>query len=294
MVKTTYIQVSGAAEELFYNGLNPNDRFMFSRLVRKDSLLSRKRKKGLTQKSLLPTIAALWAGFTTEQKNAWSAAAAEIGRNGWQLFVQDQCVRIKNEMAGTATPSLLHQSWIGELKIASPATEIKLAQYHPNFYWVKKKISGSKNMYEPVKITESFALPLKIGLNYYSNLTAEGSAPSACFYAEVYYSLQGVNLSAILPIYLDLQSGWKYAEVSLSSQIGIVIGYTLFIHLKDLRGEIYFDNIIAEHSGQNWARDPYCLNIDTTFTRAFYQIPKNWVAEILPEGAEYDSIYKDF
>jgi len=57
---------------------------------------------------------------------------------------------------------------------------------------------------------------------------------------------------------------------------------------------LYFDNIIVEHTGQNWARDPFCNNVAQTFTRGFYQIPKHWAAVILPEGSWYDSIYRDF
>lgn len=294
MVKTSYITVSGSAEEKFYAGLKSSDRFMFSRLVRKDTLLSRKRVKNLTQRSLLPAISLLWADFTPEQKESWNSAAAEIGRNGWQLFVQDQCIRIKNEMAGTAIPSLLHQSWVGELKIADPASEIKLVQLHPNFYWVSKKISGKKNMYEPVKIVEGFLLPLKIGLNYSSDLSAQSGNAFAKFYAKIWYSYQGRDLFEYLEIPLDFKTDWKHAEATISSITGILVGYQLVIHLFDLKGSLYCDNIIAEHSGQNWARDPFCRDIYQVFTRAFYQIPKHWAAEILPDGAEYDSIYKDF
>jgi len=198
MVKVSYIQITGAAEELFYKGMNQNDRFMFSRLVRKDTLLSARRKKGLTNRSLLPAISLLWAGFSSAQKEAWGLAAAEMGRNGWQIFVQDQCVRIKNDMAGTATPSLLHQSWVGELKIADPASEIKISQYHPHSYWVSAPVRGKKGMREPVEITEDFVLPLKIGLNYSSDLTAQSGNAYAKLFARVYYSYQGTyRLSSI-------------------------------------------------------------------------------------------------
>ena len=75
---------------------------------------------------------------------------------------------------------------------------------------------------------------------------------------------------------------------------GTIIGYTLFIELHDLQGELYFDKVQAIHNGQNWVRDPYCKDIAKTFTKAFQQIPQNWAPLILPVGAEYDTIYKDF
>jgi len=294
MAKTSYISIPAGSEDLFFKGLNSNDRFMFSRIVRKDTLLSVKRKKGVSQRSLLPAISEIWAGFSDEQKAAWTAAASKMGLKGWQLFVQDQCIRIKNGMPGTATPSLLHQSWVGQIHIEAPAQEIKIAQYHPNQYWISKKVYGKKGMYEPVLIKESFGPPLKIGLNYSSNLSVVSSPNFAKFYAEIGYSYQGRNLLTYLEIPLDYQSDWKSAEATISSIPGIFIYYILVIHIFGLRGDLFFDNIKAEHSGQNWARDPYCRDVNQTFTRAFYQIPKHWAPVILPEGAEYDSVYKDF
>ena len=60
-----------------------------------------------------------------------------------------------------------------------------------------------------------------------------------------------------------------------------------------MTGTFLFDDVKAEHTGQNWARDPYCKNIAQQFTRAFYQVPKSWAALILPAGADYDSIYPE-
>jgi hypothetical protein len=95
-------------------------------------------------------------------------------------------------------------------------------------------------------------------------------------------------------ITLDLSEDWQSADVTLSSAPGYVVGYTLFFHLHDVRGSLYIDNVKAEHSGQNWVRDPFCKDINQGFTKAFYQIPKHWAATILPSGSDYESIYKDF
>ena len=294
MAKTTYIEITPGLELLFYKGLNSNDRFVFSRIVRKDTLLTRKRKVGITNRSLLPIISAIWAGLSDAEKLAWKAAAAECNLKSWQLFVQDECLRIKNDLPGTATPSILHQSLVGQIHIEAPATEIKIAQYHPNQYWISKKVSGKKGMFEPVLVTENFGLPLKIGLNYSSNLSVASSPNFAKFYAEIGYSYQGENLKTFLEIPLDYVSGWKSAETTLSSIQGILIYYTLYLWISGLQGDLYFDNIIAEHTAQNWARDAFCKDVYQIFTRAFYQIPKHWAPIILPEGAEYDSVYKDF
>jgi len=61
-----------------------------------------------------------------------------------------------------------------------------------------------------------------------------------------------------------------------------------------LQGDLYFDNIKAEHSGQNWVRDTFCNDINQAFTKAFFQVPKHWIADVIEEGANFESIYKDF
>jgi hypothetical protein len=300
---------------------------VYSRITKKQTLYTKKSVKGLTARSLLPQIAALWNNFSVEEKQAWNDAAnvekdlvnlpvvafgstffgvstygdsyfgihiTESIINGWRLFVQDQSVRIKNEFAGVAVPVLLHQSWVGNLKIEAPATELKIVQLHPRFYWISRKITGKKGMYEPTAITEDLALPVKISLNYSSNLVETSPGSFAKFYARVWHSYQGVDLYEDLEILFDYFSDWQYVEATLTSLIGYVIRYDLYFHLYNLQGDLYFDNVKIEHSSQNWIRDPFCKDINQGFTRAFYQIPKNWAAVIIPDGAMLDSIYKDF
>jgi hypothetical protein len=293
MAKTTYLTIPTGTEPNYWKALKSGDRFLNARVVRNDSLVSRYRKKGLNQKSLLPQISVLWNTLTTEQKEAWALAGAECKLTGWNLFVQDTCFRIVNDIAGLATPSTLHQSFVGKIVIADPATEIKIAQYHPNTYWVQKKVTGFKGMYEPKLVTENFGLPLEISINYKSDLTSCGAGSFAKFYARIFNSYQGHDDSQIVEIPFDFSANWKNATATISNLRGTIIGYTLFIELYNLRGTLLFDNIKATHNATNWVRDPFCKNIDITFTKAFFQIPKNWVAVTLPEGAEYDSIYPE-
>ena len=294
MAKVEYIDIVSGLESAYFSGLDFGDRFVSSRVRRKIELYSRKKKKGLTAKSLLPAISSLWAGLTDEQKQSWSNAGAECDLNGWRLFVQDVSARIANDMVGVATPSLLHQSWVGNLKIEDPATEIKIVQLHPAYYYVSKKIVGTKSMYEPVAVTESLALPLTFSLNYKSDLESQGGEVFAEAYCRFWYSYQGRDLHYDLIIPLDYSCDWKSATVTITELVSYVIRYDIYIHLKGLRGNFYFDNIKVEHSGQNWVRDPFCKDILQGFTRAFYQVPKHWAGVILPAGAYFDTIYKDF
>ena len=294
MAKVEYVDLLPSEELEYYRNLTAQDRFTFPRVTKKFVFYSRKKKKGLSARSLLPIISTAWNALSDAERTAWSDAGAESDLNGWRLFVQDQSARIKNDFAGVATPSLLHQSWIGNLKIEPPASELKIVQLHPRSYWVSHKVYGKKGMYEPLLVTEDFSLPLILTLNYSSNLSASGANPSAKFYADIWSSYQGVDIHTLLEIPLDLVADWKTATATLTNVIGYVVGYTLYFELYDLTGDLYFDNIKAEHSGQNWVRDPFCQDILQGFTRAFYQIPEHWAAITLPAGASYDTIYKDF
>ncbi|MBU0580744.1 MAG: hypothetical protein V1768_02005 [Patescibacteria group bacterium] len=292
MTKISYIDLLPTIEVKYYSNLTIADRFTTPHVIMKKTFFSRKSIKNLAQRSLLPQIASTWAGLSETEKTAWTNAGIPRNLNGYRLFVADMSARIKNGITGIATPSLLHQSWFGKLKITTPADEIKITQLHPSFYWVSHPVHGKKGQREPIKITEQFALPLTISLNYKSNLTSTGAGSFAKYYAEVWYSYQGINLTKIVEISLDTITDWKNATATLSTQASIIIGYNLYFHIYKMTGELYIDNVKATHSGQNWVRDTYCEDILQTFTKAFYQIPAHWAPITLPSGAEYDSIYE--
>ena len=123
----------------------------------------------------------------------------------------------------------------------------------------------------------------------------EVSSPSfAKIYARFWHSYQGLDRYTDLEIDLDYIDDWKNVENTLTTLSGYVIGYDLYIHLKNLRGTLYIDNVKAEHSGQNWVRDPACRDINQGFTRAFYQVPKNWSGVIAPASSWFESFYIDW
>jgi hypothetical protein len=149
-------------------------------------------------------------------------------------------------------------------------------------------------MREIVKITEIFTLPFQISLNYKSNLVSVGPNSYARIYGKIWYSYQGVDRYIDVQINLDFQSAWKSETVSISYLETIVIGYDLYIEINDLQGNLFVDNIKATHGGQNWCRDTFCKDIHEDFTKAFYQIPKNWAGVDVPDGAWFESTYQDF
>ncbi len=291
MARTNYLDLPLGQENLYYAGLQSGDRFVFPRIVRKNKFFGRKKIKGLTAKSYLPIISGIWAGFSTAEKQAWKDVDPHPRQHGWRTFVADQSKRIKLGYAGTATPNQFHQDLVGGIDIVGPAEEVLIAQYHPGTYYVKKKVQGTKNTYDPVQVTEAVSLPLTLSINYKSSLISTGAGSFCKFYARVRHFYQGRDIDTDLEINIPLSGGWANLTKTLSVVLGEVVGYTLFIHVYKATGTLLFDNVKATHSGQNWVRDTYCRDISQIFTRAFYQVPKNWAPITLPPGTDYDSTY---
>lgn len=291
MAKTSYQQIPAELDLLYRKSLQSGERFIFPRVRRKILFFSRRSKKGLTQKSLIPTLALVWASFDGTAKNAWNSAGLASSLTGWKLFLRDTALRLKNDLVGYSTPSDIFQSLVGRLTIEAPAQNIRIAQLHPRDYWVYKKVPKSRNQYYPLGITESFGLPLTIKISYKGDLTEYGGTASARFYCVVISHYQGRDVENIVSIPLVLDSAWTREEATISDVVGVVRGYNAYIEISNARGNLYFDNVEFNHSGQNWARDKNCDDINQGFTKAFYQIPKHWIGEDVPEGAFFESFY---
>jgi len=294
MAKVTYIDLLPEDIDLYYKNLQAGERFVNSTISRKSLLLSDAKKIDLAGRSLFGFLGGVWGTYDSTLKNNWKSAGSKVNLSNWQLFIKDSAYRIRQGMSGYATPNDLHQAGCGNLHIESPATELKIVQLHPASYYIKQKVVGKKGQYDPVFIQESLYLPLELKLNYKSNLTSAGAGSFAKFYARVHHLYQGTDLYTNLEITIDLISDWKSATETLATVTGLAVDYTLYIHLYNVTGDLYIDHLEANHSGENWARDSYCYDINEGFTKEFYQVPKNWAGVIVPEGAEYESIYKDF
>lgn len=291
MAKVKFINIPVGLETFFNKAVQPTDRFLYSVVRKTNPFVSRKRVYGLTQKSSLPLCSELWKALTQGVKDSWTACGLETGLSGFRFFVQDKVLRLKNSLTGESTPSLLYQSTVGRLHIESPASSLAISQLHPLTYYVTRKITGKATMYELVEIVEHFALPLNIYINYKSALTAVVGGYSARFYAIIYSSYQGRTIESICEIEFDFDTDWKTASVGIGEVQGLVRGYALFLDLDGVTGDVWFDNVRAEHGGQNWVRDTHCNNIKQTFTKQFSQVPAHWVALDLPTGSYYNSEY---
>lgn len=254
-------------------------------------LTSRRKVVNLTTKSLLPQIKEMRNSLTVDEINDWKAAAAVSGQNWWNLFVTDTSYRIKYGIGGIAHPSLLHQYKVGRIEIAAPATRVKLVQYHPILYYINKKMRGSTTIREDIPITEKLSLPLTIGLSYKSNLGSNGATPKAEFYAIIFSSYQGRTIETKVGLNLTLSTQWTSATTIASEVIGVARSYNLYIELTDVSGSFEFDNIIANHTGTNYARDKRCNDVNNELSATNFQIEKSWEELFLPTGAGFDSVY---
>ena len=127
---------------------------------------------------------------------------------------------------------------LGKLLIEAPSEELELIQPHPSSYWLWKKVTGSKSMYEPVKVDESFALPLKITISYKSDLISTGEGSFAKFYASIRHLYQGQNLNTDLVIDIPLSSAWASQNKTETSLAGLAQSYNLYLHLYKVTGTL--------------------------------------------------------
>lgn len=276
---------------LFRNLMRVNDANRYGSVARHGHLLSRAKVRDVASRSLLPEIKELWGALSAPEKLAWKIAGDEINYNAWNLFVQDTSYRLKYGIPGLATPVTTHQYKVGRIEINAPADSARLAQYHPEHYYKQVKVQGTKGEYTDVKITERLQIPLEIGLSYQCNLTPTSGTPTAKFYANVISSYQGRDIETLVGFDFDLTTGWQRETVTCTEVLGVVRSYDLFLEFDDVRGWLEWDNVLARHTGTNWARDARCTDVNNTLTRANYQIEKSWEEELLPNGSAFDSVY---
>lgn len=291
MATTTYQNIPPEFDLDYHKIATSGDRYIYPRVRIKKLFTSRKRKKGLTQKSLMVILKPVWDAFTILQRDAWNAAGLVCRLSGWKLFVKDTAARMANDIPGYGTPNIYHQCFVGRLHVQSPATGMSIAQLHPLGYYVMKKVRGTRSQYEPVFVFEQFSLPLQIGLTFKTNLTSLGADWRARFYCVVESSYQGRDIETVCEIPFGLTDDWALHTATISSVVGTVRGYTAFIELHNVRGDLWIDNFDIIHNGINWARDPECNDINQGFTKAFYQIAKHWIAVNVTAGCYFESEY---
>lgn len=291
MAQTGALEIPPELKEAFMKLMSSTSNRRTGAIRKHGYIPSRAQIVKLTTRSLLPQIRDAWDALTPTEIAAWKAAAAVTGMNGWNLFTQDTAYRIKYGLSGLATPSLLHQYKVGRIEIAAPAQRVLLTQFHPNKYYVSKKMRGNTSQREDVPVFEKLLLPLTVGCSFRSNLVATTGTPKAKFYAIVYSQYQGRTIETQVGFDIPLQTDWTSAQASISEVIGASRDYNLWIELDGVRGWFEWDNVVALHTGTNWARDKRCNDVNNELTTVNYQIEKSWEEQFLPNGTAFDSVY---
>lgn len=291
MALTGSLDVPQELRDLWAQLFRPVEKRRYSAVAAKGHLMTPQKKRNVSSRSLLPEIAALWQNLTPTQQAAWKQAGAQQGYNAWNTFVQDTSYRLKYGLPGVAIPSYYHQYKVGKIEIGGTAKRVVIMQFHPTTYYKMKKIRGTKSQYEPIKITEQLVLPLEIGISYKSELSSYGGTGSAKFYAEVTSHYQGRNIKTNIGFEMGLSSGWTRQTALASQVLGVARSYSLAIELDNVQGAFYFDNILARHTGANFARDFRCNDVNNSLTTVNYMIESSWEEQFLPSGAAYDSVY---
>lgn len=291
MARITTLNIPVDLQEKYERIMAALERFFFPRVARKPRLLTRRRKALLIRATYMFYASDLWRQKSAAEKLAWREAAAKMGLNGWQLYLQDKVYRLENYIPGDATPSIYHQFKVGHIKIEGPASSILITQKHPYTFWILEKVPRRKKQYRYTKITERLTFPLKIALSRKTNLTAVGASPYCYLIAKVTHYHSGRLFYTMYAIDIPLVSDWGYQEKIIEAPGGYIGTYELQIRLNDVRGEMWFDDIIAEHDDTNFARDPYCNEITREFFDEWFRVARNWEPTIVPAGALYESIY---
>ena len=146
-------------------------------------------------------------------------------------------------------------------------------------------------MYCKAKITERLTFPFKIGISRKTKLIADGPLPYCYLIAKVTHFHNGQIYYTEYPVNMPLDDDWAEQEIEISAPGGYVGTYELQIRLNDVVGEIWFDNIVAEHGGVNYARDEYCDDIVREFFDEWFNVAHNWEPTNVPSGAIWESIY---
>lgn len=294
MARLEYWAVPDEWWPLIQKILKWNNRFQFVSVRRNPLVSSRRRSRDITLRSIIPLASEIWATLTETQKAEWATAGTLSKYTNFQTFLRDLAGRLRNDLTypGSANPYV--QDACGRGVFAFPASGFLLRQDHPYSYYVLRKVRGTRSQYEPVRLVESFGLPLEIGISWRTDLTALNENAKARFYVEIWSNYQGRDIIKTYEIPFGLNDSWTRQTLTIENVKGILKGYTAYIDVQECQGVIDWDNVLLKHSGVNWARDFRCNSVSTAYTGSYIDIARNWEAEILPPGAFYGSVYYNY
>lgn len=293
MAKTSYQDIPVEYKNLIKKTLVASERFIIPRVSVKKIISRKKILKGITQRSKLKEISEVWATLSAGQKTDWENVGLVVGLTSFKAFTKEYILRLQNSLSPMPSPSVYRHGKVGYIKIESPANNLTIQQDHPQKYYINKKVRGKRSMYEPALVTEYVSFPMTLKISYKSNLTTTSANNKHRIYIYIVSNYQGRDIETLKEINLDLITNWKTSELEITGIFGVFRYYKIVIEMQNVRGDFYFDNVKLYHSGKNWVRDTYCNDVHQDFTKAFYQVAKHWVADVIEDGANFESIYLD-
>lgn len=281
-----------AGLEIIYNKqIRMYDISVFCRVGKNPRFFPRSKKYTLREITYLFAIAYAWSHFTDEKKGEWGLAANITGQHGYNLYVQDKSYRIKHGIGSDAVPSIYHQYLVGHLNVPEPSPEVDykllletgdgilletgdsvLLDYSIQDFPVKALIT----QYNSRRVN----FPASFEINFKTSLESVGENPHARlrFIWTRYYMGQNIESTEIID--LPLVSGWDRRKKWITEHKGIRGRWRIELELKDVKGDIWFDNLWAFYSGEIKINDAYCLDV-----------VRWWKGVTLREGVTFETIY---
>jgi hypothetical protein len=302
MARVQSVDFPDELRDLYNKTYEKRDRFILGVVQSHKHLLSRTQKNLLRRTaivnspqqgrgSLFKYLSPFWRSLTNEAKNNWRERAVFSHWTNWQLFISDSAARIRNDISFPVLPKEETQVHAGIISISPPDSKVIIEQEHPQDYYISSRIRGGKGKREVVHVRETFSLPLSFTISYSSDLSAVGSFQEFRIFARIWHSYQGEDLYTDLDLQVSSSSDWVRVSSSISKIKGILISYSLIIHIEGYTGEVFFDNIKIVHSGTNWARDKICKEINKNFIKGFAVVLPNWRAAAI---GEHSVFFSDF
>ena len=233
-------------------GLGAKDRATLDRFLELEQQLvahkrtsrSRSAIQDLKDNQIIDQVVIAWNALSGGDRTAWAAAGQILGMNGYNLFTQDKSYRIKNSIAGNATPSTFHQYLVGHLDIGASGLDVHVRQVGDT----------------------DFTFPLNLYINYKSaliNAPANGNFIKVRFTYE--YLSGGSPTTQSDEVALDLSTAWKTATIPITEQSDQIGDWTLEIETHNVSGDFWFDNFYTDSAGGIITKDSSCKKVAKTF-----------------------------
>jgi hypothetical protein len=250
-----------------YGGLIALERRVNRRIFKKDyGIYAKKRllwrrgeRAALPDMSYFYDASAAWNLLSDEVKGDWETAAIECAMSGYNLFLQDKIYRLKNEIAGNATPSVYHQYKVGQITISPSAGHFLFRQV------------GS----------DIFSSAPSVVFNYKADLTSENGGGEYIKVRLSYRYLDGEEMKVeTAEKSLNLSQAWVDDTFSLDYYDNQTGYFELEIEGDLVNGTFLIDNIRITTDEGIPSRDPNC----NRFERFYHAL-------ICPVGVVGESAY---